>query len=74
MYENYDYDYEVETNEDENLTVWKALKAFIQGVWEGMKTAFLVTGILACVGYWIGHPEWFFKKRFCDMIIKNCSK
>lgn len=70
-YENYN---EFENYEDDNVTVWDGVKDFLSGVWDGMKFAFLITGMVITVFYWIGHPEWVLKKRFCDMIIKNCGK
>ena len=72
-YENYN-EFENYEDEDDNVTVWDGVKAFLSGVWDGMKFAFLITGMVITVFYWIGHPEWVLKKRFCDMIIKNCGK
>ena len=71
-YENYN---EFENYEDvDDVTIWDGVKAFLSGVWDGMKFAFLITGMVITVFYWIGHPEWVLKKKFCDMIIKNCGK
>ena len=68
-YENNEFE-----NDEDDTTVKNVISTFLSGLWDAMKYAFFITGMLVTVFYWIGHPEWVLKKRFCDMIIKNCGK